>query len=146
MCLTSAPCCPQGRGTKATAAALTSCHLDLHGSSHCSFPGFIRVASNAQTRPDTGKRRQLREGRRGAHLHVAHSILKEHQVHHCVDFIVVLQGFHQSLGQKFPQLYWQVLGLASAICKMAIHVLASCLLHSPFHTLEKRHKHKHPSY
>lgn len=28
-----------------------------------------------------------------AHLHMAHGVLKENQVHHCVDFIVVLQGF-----------------------------------------------------
>lgn len=75
---------------------------------------------------------------------MAHGILKEHQVHHCVDFVVVLQGLHQSLGQKFPRLDGHVLGLSDTMCKMAIHVQASGLLHSLFEVLVMRHRGKDP--
>lgn len=51
---------------------------------------------------NTGKEKQLRKAGREAHLHMAHGVLKENQVHYCVDLIVVFQGFHQRLSQGFP--------------------------------------------
>lgn len=63
---------------------------------------FVSVLQCLGETPDMGKRRQVRKGNKRSHLHMAHGILKQNQVHHCVDIIVILQGFRQSLGQKFP--------------------------------------------
>ena len=125
-------------------AALPAAISTFTAEAVAAFPILSRCPQMPQWGLTLGRGDRWRKARREAHLHVAHRVLEEHQVHHRVGFIVALQGLHQRLGQKFPRLDGHVLGLPDTVCKMAIHVQALGLLHSLSEVLVTRHRGKDP--